>query len=95
MANEKVMTISGHRVIANVQCSEIGYSYGRLFIEEKPGQTYINFDLTLGATFSMKQSDWEDWLADAELVEDEQKMRQTIRQLGVNYDILAEVLEAM
>ena len=92
---EKVMTISGHRVIANAQYSAIGYGYGRLFIEEKPGEAYINFDLTLGATFSMKQSDWEDWLEDAELVEDEQTKRMLIRQLGVNYDVLEDVLAKM
>jgi len=92
---EKLINVGGHRVIINVQSSQIGFGYGRLFIEVVPEETYINFDLTLGATFAMSESNWNDWLADTELVRDEEAIRKLLQELGVNYDRLTEALEQM
>lgn len=54
------------RVVVNVQQSKIGFSYPRIFVEEHLKEKYVNYDLTVGAAFKMKESDFEDWWSDAE-----------------------------
>mgnify|MGYP007112902920 CR=1 FL=1 len=58
-------TMNEVRIIINVQHSKIGYAYPRLFIEFQPEEKYINYDLTLGATFRMPKEDWDDWFEDS------------------------------
>lgn len=92
---EILINVGGHRVIINVQSSQIGFGYGRLFIEVVPEENYINFDLTLGATFAMSVENWNDWLSGAEVVRDEDDIRTILQELGVSYDRLTEALQQM
>ena len=46
--------------ILNVQQSEIGYLYPRIFVRF-PDDSYLNCDLTLGAMFNMTENDWQSW----------------------------------
>ena len=46
--------------ILNVQESEIGYLYPRIFVQF-PDDSYLNCDLTLGAMFKMTEKDWLSW----------------------------------
>jgi hypothetical protein len=88
---ERLMKISGKRVILNAQYSKIGFGYPRLFIEVNDAQ-YINFDISLGATFNMKKEDFNDLLSEAALIEDETEVRKYLAGAGVNYDKFAEAL---
>ena len=61
MHKTHLFVIDGHRVIINEECSSIGYCYPRVFIE-KDVDNHVNLDLTLGAYFKQKLSEFESWL---------------------------------
>ena len=46
--------------ILNVQQSEIGYLYPRIFVRF-PDDSYLSCDLTLGTMFNMTENDWQSW----------------------------------
>ena len=46
--------------ILNVNQSDIGYYYPRIFVQF-PDDSYLNCDLTLGAMFKMTEKDWLSW----------------------------------
>lgn len=87
MAN--LITVSGLRMILNVQYSKIGSPYPRLFVET-PKYEYVNIDLTLGASFKMPEKDWLDWIEDAIVVEDAKAL---LEEHSINYDVLVKVAE--
>jgi hypothetical protein len=88
---EKLITIKGKRIIINVQHSQIGYGYPRMFIEVKPGQC-INFDIALRATFVMKQEDFDDWAKDAVTIP-EADVEKTLKEIGIDYTIFVTAIE--
>ena len=46
--------------ILNVQQSNIGYLYPRIFVKF-PDDSYLNCDFTLGTMFNMTENDWQSW----------------------------------
>lgn len=46
--------------ILNIQQSYLGYLYPRIFVRF-PDDSYLNYDLTIGATFKMTEKDWQSW----------------------------------
>ena len=51
--------------ILNVQQSNIGYLYPRIFVRF-PDDSYLNCDIMLGAMFEMTEKDWLSWLDGSE-----------------------------
>ena len=76
--------------IINIQYSTIGFSYPRIFIAW-PDNSYTNLDLTLGAAFSMSESDWLSWYDD-ELVtlNDIDEVHKIAAEHGLNIDVLID-----
>ena len=91
---EKLITIHNKRIIINVQYSQIGRGYSRLFIEVNENE-YINLDTTLGACFKMKKSSFEDWLVDAKHISDITEVRKLIEESGVCYEKFLEYLDSL
>ena len=72
--------------ILNIQSSTLGYGYPRIFVSF-PDNSYLNFDLTLGAVFEMSEANWMSWI-DEELVklDDIEDIRKLAAESGINWD---------
>ena len=46
--------------VLNVQQSNIGYYYPRIFVRF-PDDSYLNCDIMLGSMFKMTEKDWQSW----------------------------------
>lgn len=84
-----LIKVSNTLVIVNIQYSSIGYAYPRLFIEEKPGESYLNFDVTVGEVFSMSLENWKDWM---DGVETSGNAREILADI-VNYDVFEQAIK--
>ena len=72
--------------ILNIQSSTLGYGYPRIFVSF-PDNSYLNFDLTLGAVFEMSEADWMSWIDDELIKLDNiEDIRQLAAESGINWD---------
>ena len=83
---EKMVKLGEKRIILNVQHSKIGGCYPRLFIELDE-KSYVNLDVTIGAPFPMKKTDFEDWAPDAlEITEEEFLVELKDNGIGIRWE---------
>ena len=78
--------------ILNVQESEIGYLYPRIFVRF-PDDSYLNCDLTLGAMFKMTEKDWRSWFDGTEKhLNTIDEVRAKCTEAGFNWGQFEEII---
>ena len=85
-------TVADTDIIVNIQYSEIGFGYPRLFIKLKD-KSYINVDLTIGSGFKMSQRDWNSWFDDDMVVEAD--AHTVLSKINMTYAQIHELIMAL
>ena len=78
--------------ILNVQESEIGYLYPRIFVRF-PDDSYLNCDLMLGAMFKMTEKDWQSWFDGTEkYLNTIDEVQDKCAEVGINWDEFEKII---
>ena len=78
--------------IINVQSSAIGFSYPRIFVRF-PDNSYLNYELILGAIFKMNEDDWNSWLDGTEIcLNSEEEIYKVCKENGIKWDIFCDLV---
>jgi len=91
---EKYCSTNDNEFIINVQESKIGNCYPRIFIHSIDNDSFVNLDLSLPAIFKMKESDFCDWKADAEHI-DEEKFYSLLKGMEINLDAFSDIVKEL